>query len=185
MNIASVQLHRFSVVSGNPFEAVLETLCVMVGHPDRKAFHDALARAKSLDELRAVVGDAVGPSDLMEFGRFDQGAVLRKEPASAARKVLRLLIGNPLIMRELVTRVPDAGSYAPVTVLIDERDDGVHLSYDLMTSLLAHSGDARAIAIACELDEKIQRLLLLAAGSHACASHEPVACLAAAAFNTH
>jgi hypothetical protein len=32
--------------------------------------------------------------------------------------------------------VPDAASYAPVTVLIDERADGVCLPYDLMTSSL-------------------------------------------------
>jgi hypothetical protein len=29
---------------------------------------------------------------------------------------------------------PDAGSYAPVTVLVDERAEGVYLSYDRMTS---------------------------------------------------
>jgi hypothetical protein len=37
-------------------------------------------------------------------------------------------------MKEMVKNVPDAGSYAPVTVLIDERPDGVHLSYDKMES---------------------------------------------------
>jgi len=35
-------------------------------------------------------------------------------------------------MKELVKRVPDAGSYAPVTILIDDRPNGVHLSYDKM-----------------------------------------------------
>jgi hypothetical protein len=29
-------------------------------------------------------------------------------------------------MKEMVKHVPDAGSYAPVTVLVDERADGVH-----------------------------------------------------------
>jgi len=32
----------------------------------------------------------------------------------------------------MAKRVPDAGSYAPVTVLVDERHDGVHVSYDRM-----------------------------------------------------
>jgi hypothetical protein len=36
----------------------------------------------------------------------------------------------------MVKFVPDAGSYAPVTILIDEREDGVHLSYDTMASFL-------------------------------------------------
>jgi len=35
--------------------------------------------------------------------------------------MIRFLIGNPLIMRQMVQHVPDAGSYAPVTILIDER----------------------------------------------------------------
>jgi hypothetical protein len=42
--------------------------------------------------------------------------------------MIRFVIGNPLIMKEMAKRVPDAGSYAPVTILIDERPDGVHLS---------------------------------------------------------
>ena len=49
----------------------------------------------------------------------------------------RRVIGNPLIIKEMAKRVPDAGSYAPVTVLVDERPDGVHISYDRMASLLA------------------------------------------------
>jgi hypothetical protein len=31
-------------------------------------------------------------------------------------------------MKEMAKHVPDAGSYAPVTVLIDERPNGVNLS---------------------------------------------------------
>jgi hypothetical protein len=39
-------------------------------------------------------------------------------------------------MKEMAEPIPDAGSYAPVIVLVDERPDGVHLSYDRMTSFL-------------------------------------------------
>jgi hypothetical protein len=55
--------------------------------------------------------------------------------------------------------VPDAGSYAPVTVLIDQRPDGVHLSYDEMASVLAAYGNAEALKIARDLDSKLERLL--------------------------
>jgi hypothetical protein len=41
-------------------------------------------------------------------------------------------------MKEMAKHVPDAGSYAPITILVDERPEGgVRLSYDRMTSLLA------------------------------------------------
>jgi hypothetical protein len=43
-------------------------------------------------------------------------------------KIVRYMIGNPLIMKDMTKHVPEAGSYAPVTILVDERPDGVHLS---------------------------------------------------------
>ena len=76
----------------------------------------------------------------MEFVRFDAGEVLRKERGGRGPKILRLVVGNPLIMKEMARTVPDAASYAPVTILVDERADGVHLSYDSMASLIAPYG---------------------------------------------
>ncbi|MGH9448665.1 MAG: DUF302 domain-containing protein, partial [Terriglobia bacterium] len=89
----------------------------------------------------------------------DHGAVLRKETGLHAPKIVRLVIGNPLFMKEMAKHVPDAGSYAPTTVLVDEREDGVHLSYDKMTSLLAPYGNASALAVARDLDAKIETLI--------------------------
>jgi uncharacterized protein (DUF302 family) len=77
--------------------------------------------------------------------------------------MIRFVIGNPLIMKEMAKRVPDAGSYAPVTILIDERSDGVHISYDRMTSLLAPYQNAAALNVARELDAKVEALLASAA----------------------
>jgi hypothetical protein len=68
-------------------------------------------------------------------------------------------------MREMAKRVPDAGSYAPVTVLVDERPDGVHLSYDRMASLLALSGNQDVLEVARYLGKKIEDLLGRAAAS--------------------
>jgi hypothetical protein len=70
--------------------------------------------------------------------------------------------GNPLIMKETAKHVPNAGSYAPVTVLIDERPDGVHLSYDRMASLLAPHGNSEALKVARDLDAKVEGLLTMA-----------------------
>jgi hypothetical protein len=61
-------------------------------------------------------------------------------------------------MQSMTRLVPDAGSYA-VTVLIDQRPDGVHLSYDEMASFLAPYGNAEALKIARDLDAKVKRLL--------------------------
>ena len=59
--------------------------------------------------------------------------------------------------------VPDAASYAPVTILVDERAGGVHLSYDSMASLIAPYGSQAALAVARDLDAKVESLLETAA----------------------
>jgi len=94
---------------------------------------------------------------------FDHGAIVRKETAHDTPRMIRFVIGNPLIMKEMVKHVPDAGSYAPVTVLVDERADGVHLSYDRMASLLAPYENLDALEVARNLDTKVEDLLRRAA----------------------
>jgi hypothetical protein len=78
---------------------------------------------------------------------------------------MRFLIGNPLIMKEMARHVADAGSYAPVTTLVDERSDGVYLSYDTMVSLLSSYGNSDALAVARDLDSKIEALLRASAAA--------------------
>ena len=95
----------------------------------------------------------------MEFVRFDAGEVLRKERGGEGPKILRLLVGNPLIMKEMAKTVHDAAAYAPITILVDERADGVHLSYDSMASFLAPYGSQAALAVARDLDAKVEGLL--------------------------
>jgi uncharacterized protein (DUF302 family) len=163
MPTREVTVRRVSVVSSKPFEEVVRGLTATIGRPDTNAFHKALAAATNPAELEEVVRGAVGSSDLMEFARFDSGEVLRKERGGRGPQMLRLVVGNPLIMKEMAKAVPDAASYAPVTILVDERADGVHLSYDLMASLLAPYGSQAALAVAGNLDAKVESLLETAA----------------------
>jgi len=95
----------------------------------------------------------------MEFARLDHGRVVHKGKSGGYPKVFRLVIGNRLIMRGMVKHVPDAGSYAPVTILIDERPDGVHISYDRMPSVLAPYENTEALNVAGDLDAKVEALL--------------------------
>jgi uncharacterized protein (DUF302 family) len=159
MATIEVPVRRVSFVSSRPFEETVRRLTATIGRPDVQAFHGALAAATTPAELEEAVRGAVGASDLMEFVRFDAGEVLRKERGGLGPKMLRLVVGNPLIMKEMARDVPDAASYAPVTILVDERADGVHLSYDSMASLLAPYGSPAALAVARELDAKIEGLL--------------------------
>src|SRR3954471_2231580 len=81
------------------------------------------------------------------------------EQGGQGPKMLRLVVGNPVIMKEMAKTVPDAASYAPVTILVDERADGVHMSHDLMASLIAPYGDQIALRVARDLDAKVEALL--------------------------
>jgi len=86
------------------------------------------AAAGAATELKEVVRGEVGVSDLIKFVRFDAGEILRKERGGRGPKILRLVVGNPLIMKEMAKTVSDAASYAPVIILVDERADGVRSS---------------------------------------------------------
>jgi uncharacterized protein (DUF302 family) len=130
-----------------------------VGHPTMPAFIKAIEAASSVAEVEEMVQRELGESGFVMFVSFDLGAAIRKEQSPGASRSVRLLIGNPLIMKEMVTEVPDAGSYAPVTVLVDERADGVHLSYDTVGSALSHYENAPALKVSRDLDAKVERLL--------------------------
>jgi uncharacterized protein (DUF302 family) len=159
MTINRIEVERFSLASSKPFDAVVAALKSAVGQPDIVEFFNAAMTANSFPDLEQVVQRGLGRTGLMLFAEFDLGAILRREADSKAPRSMRFIVGNPLIMKELVKHVPDAGSYAPVTILIDERSDGVHASYDTMVSHLLPYGSEEAIAVARDLDTKITTLL--------------------------
>ncbi|MGM5025419.1 DUF302 domain-containing protein [Tardiphaga sp. 862_B3_N4_1] len=154
-----IEVERFSLTSSKPFDAVVAALKSAVGQPDIVEFFKSSRAANSFLELERIVHSGLGRTGFMLFAEFDLGAVLRRETGSKMPNSMRFLVGNPLIMKEMVKHVPDAGSYAPVTILIDERSDGVHLSYDRMESYLLPYGSAEALAVARNLDAKITTLL--------------------------
>ncbi len=164
MTVGKVEIERLSVTSSKSFEAVVAALEAAVGHPDMVEFGKATQAAPTFAELESAVQKGLGRTGLMMFMVLDHGAILRKESGLDTPKIVRFVVGNPLIMKEMAKHVPDAGAYAPVTILVDERADGVHLSYDRMSSLLAPYGNQDALAVARNLDSKIETLLQESAG---------------------
>lgn len=160
--IRKVEMERFTVISAKPFDNVVSVIKSSVGNPNIATFGKAVKDAESSAGLDAAVRPGLGPTGLMLFVEFDHGMVVRKGTEHHAAKIIRLVIGNPLIMKEMAKHVPDAGAYAPVTVLVDERSDGVHVSYDRMASLLAIYGNNAALMVARDLDARVEDLLLRA-----------------------
>jgi uncharacterized protein (DUF302 family) len=161
--INKIEIERFSLTTSKPFDEVISGVNAAIGHPDMAEFGRSTHEARSFAELKTAIEKGLSNAELMLFMQLDHGAVLRKESGRDTPRIIRFVIGNPLIMKEMAKHVPDAGSYAPVTVLVDERVDGVHLSYDRMGSFLAPYGNRDALEVARNLDTKIEGLLRQAA----------------------
>jgi hypothetical protein len=164
----TITVERRVIISSRKFEDVIASIHAAIGHPDLPAFWKAVADASTYAELHGIMHGAVGHSGLMEFVRFDHGQFLQKTQNNAdpdaIPRIVRFVIGNPLIMVAMATHVHDAGSYAPVTLLVDERDGAVRLSYDTMSSYLGGYGSPAALRVAAELDARVEALMTTAAG---------------------
>jgi len=161
--IRKVEMERFTVISARPFDEIVAAIKASIGNPNMAEFVKSTQEAKSATDLEVAIQPVLGRTGLLLFVEFDQGMILRKGTDRHGSRIIRLVVGNPLIMKEMAKHVPDAGSYAPVTVLVDERADGVHLSYDRMASLLAPYGNNEALKVARDLDAKVEDLLRQAA----------------------
>jgi uncharacterized protein (DUF302 family) len=159
MTIKQLNVERVSYISQKPFSKVLEALDTAVGHPKMDEMWQKLFKADTVADVEEIMRSCVGSSGLIEFLRFNHGEIVHKEKTGSKPRIVRLVVGNPSIMRRMAEHVPDAGSYAPVTILIDERSDGVHLTYDRMASFLATYENERALKVARELDAKVEGML--------------------------
>src|SRR5215813_791741 len=160
--ISKIEIERFSLITSKQFDDVVAAINAGIGHPEMAEFWNSTQKTRSAAELESTIEKAVGKTGLMLFVAFDHGAIISKMTGREKSRIIRFVIGNPLIMKEMAKHVPDGGSYAPVTVLVDERTDGVHLSYDRMASLLAPY-NPNALEVARNLDVKVEDLLRRAA----------------------
>jgi uncharacterized protein (DUF302 family) len=161
--IERITVERFRIQSSKSFEEVLLGLEAGIGRPVMSVLQPQLDAASSFPEFRSLIETAVGAAGLMEFLRLDLGRAMRKDPEAKAYRIVRIIAGNPLIMKRMVEHVPDAGSYAPVTILVHESQGKVHICYDTMESLLTSYCNEPALKVARELDSKVIRLLREAA----------------------
>jgi uncharacterized protein (DUF302 family) len=159
MTIKKVKTERFSVVSSKSFNRVMTALRSALEQPNMDKFIKSTEGAPTPAEPDHEIHRERPQKGLIIFMELDQAEILRREIGPNAPTIIRLLIGNPLITKEIVKLVPEAGSYTPVTVLVHQRPDGVHLSYDRLASLLSDCRIPEALAAARDLDSRIESLL--------------------------
>src|SRR5438046_3989120 len=112
--ISKIEIERFSLMTSKQFDDVVATINAGIGHPDMPEFWSSTQKTRCAAELESTIEKAVGKTGLMLFVAFDHGAVISKTTGRGAGRIMRFVIGNLLIMKEMAKHVPDAGSYAPV-----------------------------------------------------------------------
>ena len=104
MSSRQIVVERIDLVSSKSFEDVVLQLEKGIGRPLGTSYFEKKAAAQSFEEYERLVNGAVGSSGLMEFLRLDPGAVFRKDPAAKTFKMVRIIAGNPLIMKRMAER---------------------------------------------------------------------------------
>lgn len=111
---------------------------------------------ESWQTYEARVRSRVGPSGFMLFGLFDHGAWITK--AGIGRKVLRVILGNPLIAITMLRHDVTAGLFAPVELLLTDNGTGSSLTYVKPSSLMVVEPNPELLGAAIELDAKLAAL---------------------------
>jgi uncharacterized protein (DUF302 family) len=161
--VRTVPVERHEFLSAKPFDEVLAAVRAGLGHPDFAALEPRLASETDWDSYQATVAAETGTSGLMVFLELDLGGVVMRDPAGNRFREVRIIAGNPVTMSSLARTTPEAGAFAPVTILLFERPDAVHLRYDTLYSSVGDELDVDARAQAKHLDDSVLSLLAGAA----------------------
>jgi uncharacterized protein (DUF302 family) len=118
---------------------------------------DFVKASSGWEAYQREVEPYVGPSGFMLFKLFDHGAWITK--AGIERKVLRVVLGNPLIAITMLRHDVTAGLFAPVELLLtDEEDSHSSLIYVKPSSLMVIENNPELLSAAIELDSKLAAL---------------------------
>ena len=166
--VLDIPVRRHVLTSERPFQVVLDGIYAGISQPDIGALFAKLAASTSYEELSEMVRQAQGSAGLFRFLHLDDDHVLALDPQArhqAGRRLVRLIAGNPVTMGQMTRHLPAAGSYAPVTILIQELPGGgTQVAYDTVASAIAPYADTAACHVAQRLDTEVLSLLRHATG---------------------
>jgi hypothetical protein len=163
--VLDIAVRRHVLTSEQSFQVVLDGIYTGIGQPDIGALFAKLGASTSYEEFSALIRQGQGSAGLMRFLQLNLDTVLALDPHAdqAGRRLVRLIAGNPVTMGQMTRHLPAAGSYAPVTILIQELPGGgTQVAYDTVASAIAPYGDAAASQVAKQLDAEVLTLLHLA-----------------------
>ncbi|MFC0454122.1 DUF302 domain-containing protein [Rhodococcus jostii] len=147
---------RLRFDSTKSFDNLVDALLADVG--DKPVpIDDIAARFESWKSYEQQVRPHVGPSGFMLFALWNHGGWIKK--AGLGGKVLRIVIGNPLIAITMLRHDVTAGLFAPVELLLtDEQHGRSALTYVRPSSLMVVEPNRPLRAGAMKLDAKLATL---------------------------
>jgi uncharacterized protein (DUF302 family) len=147
---------RIRFDSNKCFDEVVRALLVDVGEKPLM-IDDLPAKFESWESYKAEVESHAGPSGFILFAVMNHGAWIKK--VDIQKKVVRLIIGNPLLAITMLRHDLTAGLFAPVELIVMEEDpDRSSLTYVRPSSLMVVETNEPLLAAAKELDAKLQAL---------------------------
>jgi uncharacterized protein (DUF302 family) len=149
------------------FDRVLSNIHAGIGDMTIRRIDELTAKASTVEAFERAVESCLGPSGFMLFATIDHGAWISK--FGIPRRVLRFILGNPLIAITMIRRDLTAGLFAPVELLLTESEDHqkCSLTYVLPSSLIAVGEDRELLAAAKVLDAKLNALVIEAVSASA------------------
>lgn len=158
MSRRTVEIAHVIIDSDKPSAAVRASLESLIPAIDKEI---ALLMSDGItDRLRQRLEAA---PELSIFLKRDHGALLGLH--GRARDAVQYEIGNPLTASTMTRHELAAALYAPLRVVIYEKDDGgSRIEYDLPSSLFGQFSDELITEVAHGLDVALSRALSLAAG---------------------
>jgi uncharacterized protein (DUF302 family) len=142
--------------SAKSYDELLAALLADIGeHP--VPINDLATATSNWQAYQERVESHVGPSGFMLFSLIDHGAWITK--AGIDRKVMRVILGNPLIAITMLRHDVTAGLFAPVEMLlVDEGEGRSSLTYVKPSSLMVVELNPGLLGAAKELDAKLAAL---------------------------
>uniref|UniRef100_Q020J8 DUF302 domain-containing protein n=1 Tax=Solibacter usitatus (strain Ellin6076) TaxID=234267 RepID=Q020J8_SOLUE len=151
---AGKRIRQFSTLS---FDEVLAKLRARVGEA---TIAGVVGLPGTREEFETRMEEYAGDSGFMLFSQIDHGAWIEKY--GIKRRLVRWILGNPLIAITMLQHDYTAGLFVPIELLLAENDGGAgcNIVYVLPSSLIAtDAANSRLAAAAMALDAKLEALV--------------------------
>ena len=151
--------NRVRFESTRSYDEVLLNLRKLVGSATPQKVTKQESGGDIREHFEKAIQSQVGESGFMLFLEIDHGQWLPLY--GIGRKVVRWILGNPLIALTMIRHDITAGLFAPVELLLVENasGDGSTVIYDLPSSLMAIARNPALRDAARVLDRKLRTLV--------------------------